>query len=59
MIQKSFFDVPIQKMEKSMSCTCGRSPTGKCVGWHNLSEEDYQDKKIAWETKQKNAVSAD
>ena len=29
-----------------MSCTCGRSPTGKCVGWHNLSEEDYQDKKI-------------
>ena len=59
MIQKSFFDVPKQKMEKSMSCTCGRSPTGKCVGWHNLSEEDYQDKKIAWETKQKNAVSAD
>ncbi len=36
-----------------MSCTCGRSPTGKCVGWHKLSEEDYQNKKIAWEIKQK------
>ena len=36
-----------------MGCTCGRSPTGKCVGWHNLSEEDYQNTKIAWELKQK------
>ena len=36
-----------------MGCTCGRSPTGKCVGWHNLSEEDYQNKNIAWELKQK------
>ena len=41
-----------------MSCTCGRSPTGKCVGWHKLSEEDYQNKKIAWEAKQKNAKDA-
>ena len=41
-----------------MSCTCGRSPTGKCVGWHNLSEEDYKNKKIAWETKQKSAEGA-
>jgi len=23
-------------------CGCGRSPTGKCVGWHNLTEEQYQ-----------------
>ena len=29
-----------------MSCTCGRSPTGKCVGWHKLSEEEYQEKKL-------------
>ena len=27
-----------------MSCGCGRSPSGKCVGWHSLSEEDYQKK---------------
>tara|TARA_B100000886_G_scaffold202485_1_gene139865 strand:- start:251 stop:379 length:129 start_codon:yes stop_codon:yes gene_type:complete len=35
-----------------MSCNCGRSPTGKCVGWHNLSEADYLVKKRAWEEKQ-------
>ena len=25
-----------------MGCGCGRSPTGKCIGWHALSEEEYQ-----------------
>lgn len=25
-----------------MDCGCGRSPTGKCVGWHALTEEDFQ-----------------
>jgi hypothetical protein len=25
-------------------CGCGRSPTGFCIGWHNLSESDYQEK---------------
>ena len=29
----------------SNKCTCGRSPTGNCVGWHKLSEEDYKKKK--------------
>lgn len=24
-------------------CGCGRSPDGKCCGWHGLSEEQYQD----------------
>ena len=33
-----------------MSCSCGRSPTEKCVGWHNLSEVDYLAKN-AWEEK--------
>tara|TARA_Y200000002_G_C22193350_1_gene460223 strand:- start:35 stop:232 length:198 start_codon:yes stop_codon:yes gene_type:complete len=23
-------------------CGCGRSPTGKCIDWHDLSEEQYQ-----------------
>ena len=27
-----------------MECGCGRSPTGKCIGWHKLSEEQYQEK---------------
>ena len=26
------------------SCGCGRSPTGKCIGWHGLSEDDFQAK---------------
>jgi len=33
-------------------CGCGRSPTGKCIGWHNLSEEEYQEKKNALEINQ-------
>jgi hypothetical protein len=26
-------------------CGCGRSPTGKCVGWHALTEDQYLVKK--------------
>lgn len=22
-------------------CSCGRSPNGICVGWHNLNDEQY------------------
>lgn len=25
------------------NCGCGRSPTGKCIGWHGLTEEQYQE----------------
>ena len=39
-------------------CGCGRSPTGKCVGWHNLTEEQYQEKKAAYEVKQEAKSSA-
>jgi hypothetical protein len=24
-------------------CGCGRSPDGKCRGWHGLTEEQYRD----------------
>ena len=27
-----------------MDCGCGRSPTGKCIGWHSLSEGEYKKK---------------
>ena len=30
-------------------CICGRSPTENCVGWHNLTEEKYLEKKVAYE----------
>jgi hypothetical protein len=25
-------------------CGCGRSPTGDCIGWHGLTNEQYQKK---------------
>jgi hypothetical protein len=33
------------------SCACGRSPTENCVGWHNLTEEKYEEKKAAYEAR--------
>jgi len=30
----------------------GRSPAGKCVGWHYLTKEQYQKKKSVYEAKQ-------
>ena len=34
-------------------CGCGRSPTGKCKGWHALSEEEYQKKLYLYKMKMK------
>ena len=25
-------------------CSCERSPTGRCIGWHKLTEEEYMEK---------------
>jgi len=32
------------KPETAGQCGCGRSPTGRCMGWHALSESEYQSK---------------
>jgi len=37
-------------MTEKNNCGCGRSPTGKCIGWHALSEKEYQKKKENYET---------
>ena len=29
-------------------CKCGRSPTGECLGWHNLTISQYQSTKVMW-----------
>jgi hypothetical protein len=34
--------------EEFGQCGCGRSPTGKCIGWHGLSEEMYKHQKMLW-----------
>ena len=26
------------------TCGCGRSPTGKCIGWHGLTEDEYHER---------------
>jgi len=34
--------------EEFGKCGCGRSPTGKCCGWHGLTEEDFQHAQRNW-----------
>lgn len=41
-----------QFQEGGVPCGCGRSPTGKCCGWHGLTEEDYKKAKSDWEFEQ-------
>lgn len=31
------------------ACGCGRSPTGKCIGWHGLEEGEYRERLAQWE----------
>lgn len=33
-----------ENVEDIGKCGCGRSPTGKCIGWHGLTEDQYQQK---------------
>jgi len=35
-------------IEEFGKCGCGRSPTGKCIGWHGLTEEMYAHQKMLW-----------
>ena len=39
-------------MTEQNKCGCGRSPTGKCIGWRALSEEEYIKRKKAYDVKQ-------
>lgn len=31
-----------EQPEEFGACGCGRSPNGKCIGWHGLTEEEFQ-----------------
>jgi hypothetical protein len=44
MMQVRFKENP----EEFGKCGCGRSPTGKCIGWHGLSEEMYAHRRMLW-----------
>ncbi len=35
--------------KKIGTCGCGRSPTGDCIGWHGLNEEELAKAKRDWD----------
>jgi len=37
-----------ENAEEFGCCGCGRSPTGKCVGWHGLTEEAFHHARLLW-----------
>ena len=37
----------VEQMKKG-TCGCGRSPTGDCIGWHSLTESEFQNKQMLW-----------
>jgi len=37
----------VEQMKKG-TCGCGRSPTGDCIGWHSLTESEFQHKQMLW-----------
>ena len=39
-------------MAEANKCGCGRSPSVKCIGWHGLSEDDYQKRLAAYQARQ-------
>ena len=41
-------------MSEAPKCGCGRSPTGNCIWWHALSEDEYQTKKAEYELNKSN-----
>lgn len=43
-----FLSLPPQQeidLTEAKNCGCGRSPTGKCIGWHAFTNEEYEAKK--------------
>jgi hypothetical protein len=43
-----------EQEKKAASCGCGRSPTGSCIGWHSLTNEEYQKKLAEYQQTQLN-----
>ena len=42
-----------ENVDEVSSCGCGRSPTGKCIGWHGLSEGAYEQALMQYNDNQK------
>ncbi len=57
--RKNKMSPSVEQMKKG-TCGCGRSPTGNCIGWHSLTEEQFQAKLAEHnQSKQIDAVQED
>ena len=45
-------------MNEPRKCGCGRSPTGNCMGWHELTKEEYEAELVAYQEKQAKKAEA-
>ncbi len=44
-LKEEVMQVRVQEdTSKVGQCGCGRSPTGKCIGWHGLTEDAFKAK---------------
>ena len=48
-----------ENSEEFGKCGCGRSPTGKCIGWHGLTEEQFQECLEKYQTSQQDLSGKD
>lgn len=37
-----------ENKEEFRVCGCGRSPTGKCIGWHGMTTDQFQHAQRMW-----------
>lgn len=41
----------VKEINEISGCGCGRSPNGKCMGWHSLSEDEFRVKLAEYEAR--------
>jgi hypothetical protein len=52
-LKENIMQVRVQEDESKVGqCGCGRSPTGKCIGWHGLSEAEFQNRLAEYQLKE-------
>jgi hypothetical protein len=52
--------VRVEENKKDIgNCGCGRSPSGKCIGWHGLTEEAFQERLEKYQTGQQDLSGKD
>jgi hypothetical protein len=41
-----------KKADPVVTCGCGRSPTGQCMGWHGLEEDEFRQQLAEYDVEQ-------